>query len=70
MEASYLEYLHRGPASRRRRRKGNPVPGDITEVKTGSNLAELSKESCGSKCAVFPVVMMMIVSRGSKSRLP
>jgi hypothetical protein len=25
-----LEYLHRSPASRRRRRKGNPVPGGIT----------------------------------------
>jgi hypothetical protein len=24
-----VEYLHRSPASRRRRRKGNPVPGDI-----------------------------------------
>jgi hypothetical protein len=26
-----VEYLHRSPASRRRRRKGNPVPGGITE---------------------------------------
>jgi hypothetical protein len=26
-----FEYLHRSPASRRRRRKVNPVPGDITE---------------------------------------
>jgi hypothetical protein len=25
-----LEYLHRSPASRIRRRKGNPVPGDTT----------------------------------------
>jgi hypothetical protein len=25
-----VEYLHRGPASHRRRRKGNPVPGGIT----------------------------------------
>jgi hypothetical protein len=25
-----LEYLHRSPANRRRRRKGNPVPGGIT----------------------------------------
>jgi hypothetical protein len=25
-----LEYLHRSPASRKRRRKGNPVPGGIT----------------------------------------
>jgi hypothetical protein len=25
-----VEYLHRSPASRRRRRKGNPVPGGIT----------------------------------------
>jgi hypothetical protein len=25
-----LEYLHRCPASRKRRQKGNPVPGDIT----------------------------------------
>jgi hypothetical protein len=25
-----LEYLHRSPASRIRRRKGNPVPGNIT----------------------------------------
>jgi hypothetical protein len=25
-----LEYLHRNPASRKRRRKGNPVPGGIT----------------------------------------
>jgi hypothetical protein len=25
-----FEYLHRSPASRRRRRKGNPVPGSIT----------------------------------------
>jgi hypothetical protein len=25
-----VEHLHRSPASRRRRRKGNPVPGDIT----------------------------------------
>jgi hypothetical protein len=25
-----VEYLHRSPASRRRRRKGNPVPGSIT----------------------------------------
>jgi hypothetical protein len=25
-----VEYLHRNPASRRRRRKGNPVPGSIT----------------------------------------
>jgi hypothetical protein len=25
-----VEYLHRSPASRRRRRKGNPVPGDVT----------------------------------------
>jgi hypothetical protein len=25
-----LQYLHRSPASRRRRRKGNPVPGGIT----------------------------------------
>jgi hypothetical protein len=25
-----IEYLHRSPASRRRRRKGNPVPGDTT----------------------------------------
>jgi hypothetical protein len=25
-----FEYLHRSPASRRRRRKGNPVPGGIT----------------------------------------
>jgi hypothetical protein len=25
-----LEYHRRGPASRRRRRKGNPVPGDVT----------------------------------------
>jgi hypothetical protein len=24
------EYFHRSPASRRRRQKGNPVPGDIT----------------------------------------
>jgi hypothetical protein len=27
-----LEYLHRSPATRRRRRKGNPVPGVITGV--------------------------------------
>jgi hypothetical protein len=26
-----LEYLHRRPASRKRRQKGNPVPGGITE---------------------------------------
>jgi hypothetical protein len=26
-----LEYLHLSPASRKRRRKGNPVPGGITE---------------------------------------
>jgi hypothetical protein len=25
-----FEYLHRSPASRRRRRKGNPVPGGVT----------------------------------------
>jgi hypothetical protein len=25
-----IEYLHRSPESRRRRRKGNPVPGGIT----------------------------------------
>jgi hypothetical protein len=25
-----VEYLHRSPASHRRRRKGNPVPGGIT----------------------------------------
>jgi hypothetical protein len=25
-----LKYLHRSPASRKRRRKGNPVPGGIT----------------------------------------
>jgi hypothetical protein len=25
-----LEYLHRSPASRKRRQKGNPVPGGIT----------------------------------------
>jgi hypothetical protein len=25
-----LEYHHRSPASRKRRRKGNPVPGGIT----------------------------------------
>jgi hypothetical protein len=25
-----LEYLHHNPVSRRRRRKGNPVPGGIT----------------------------------------
>jgi hypothetical protein len=25
-----LEYLHRSPASRKTRRKGNPVPGGIT----------------------------------------
>jgi hypothetical protein len=30
-----LEYLHRSPASRRRRRKGNPVPGGMT----GANLS-------------------------------
>jgi hypothetical protein len=25
-----MEYLHRSPASRKRRRKGNPVPGGIS----------------------------------------
>jgi hypothetical protein len=28
----YLEYLHRSPASRRRQRKGNQLPGGITGV--------------------------------------
>jgi hypothetical protein len=28
---SRLEYLHCGPASRKRRRKGNPVPRGISE---------------------------------------
>jgi spore maturation protein SpmB len=31
------------------------------QVKTGSNLAESSKEGYGSKRAVLPMVMMMIV---------
>jgi hypothetical protein len=33
LETSYgggFEYFHRSPASRKRRRKGNPVPGGIT----------------------------------------
>jgi hypothetical protein len=27
-----LEHLHRSPASRKRRQKGNPAPGGITEL--------------------------------------
>jgi hypothetical protein len=30
VEQLRFEYVHRSPASRRRRRKGNPVPGSIT----------------------------------------
>jgi hypothetical protein len=30
------------------------------EVKTGCNLAESSKEGCGSKRVVLPIMMMMI----------
>jgi hypothetical protein len=32
------------------------------EVKTVCNLAESSKEGCGSKRAVLPVVMMMMIT--------
>jgi hypothetical protein len=31
------------------------------EVKTGCNLAESSKEACGSKMAVLPVMVMMMM---------
>jgi hypothetical protein len=34
---------------------------EINEVKAGSNLAESSKEGCGSKRAVFPMMIMMIM---------
>jgi hypothetical protein len=44
-----LEYLHRSPASRKRRRRGNPVPGGITGGYKHRNLAlkvgEISDET-------------------------
>jgi hypothetical protein len=32
-----------------------------SDVKTGCNLAESSKECCGSKRAVLPMMMMMMM---------
>jgi hypothetical protein len=38
------------------------------EVKTGCNLAESSKEGCGSKRAVLPMMMMMMRGRSAVSK--
>jgi hypothetical protein len=43
-----FEYLHRIPASRRRRRKGNPVPGDITATHPGDVNTEPEPPGWGS----------------------
>jgi hypothetical protein len=50
-----VEYLHRRPASHRRRRKGNPVPGGISgilgDINTGTWPSRLgSLESEKVKC--------------------
>jgi hypothetical protein len=43
-----LEYLHRNPASRKRRRKGNPVPNETVIYGYGS-FATLTSERCALK---------------------
>jgi hypothetical protein len=52
-----VEYLHRSLASRRRRRKGAPVPGGITGLPSkGLNTKDIHKE-------VFPVYGGKCLSR-------
>jgi hypothetical protein len=44
-----IEYLHRSPASRKRRRKGNPVPGDLgNPVPGGYKYGDLALQVGGS----------------------
>jgi hypothetical protein len=55
-----LEYLHHSPASRRRRRKGNPVPGGITgqPCHSGTNTETwTSKLGVGRKADDLAVVI-------------
>jgi hypothetical protein len=71
-----LEYLHRSSASRRRRRKGDAMPGlqpcqkiivaKSKQGKTGRfNSRQIwqhfLKEGYGSKTAVLPVMMMLMM---------
>jgi hypothetical protein len=37
------------------------------KVKTGSNLAESSKEACGSKRVVLPIIIIIIIIKSGRS---
>jgi hypothetical protein len=62
-----IEYLHRSPASGRRQRKGNPVPGGITRPPSSWEIQIRGSGPTGWGSLEFETVQYAHESRGTRT---